>query len=226
MRSARCALARADLRHRGRAPCSACSAPGRRVRRARCERCSSASGRVVVMGMGKSGHVGRKIAATLASTGTPAFFVHPAEASHGDLGMVTAGDVVLAISNCGESDELAAHRAGAEAPGRDAGRDDRPRRFDAGAPRRHRALERGRPGGLPAEPRAHRQHHGADGARRRAGRRAARRARLPRGRLRALAPRRRARPQAADARARPDAQRRRRAARRAATPASPSCCAR
>ena len=65
-------------------------------------------GRVIVMGMGKSGHVGRKIAATLASTGTPAFFVHPAEASHGDLGMVTAGDVVLAISHSGESDELAA----------------------------------------------------------------------------------------------------------------------
>ncbi|MFY9510240.1 MAG: KpsF/GutQ family sugar-phosphate isomerase [Rubrivivax sp.] len=65
-------------------------------------------GRVVVMGMGKSGHVGRKIAATLASTGTPAFFVHPAEASHGDLGMVIGGDVVLAISNSGESDELAA----------------------------------------------------------------------------------------------------------------------
>ncbi|HOB95624.1 MAG TPA: KpsF/GutQ family sugar-phosphate isomerase [Aquabacterium sp.] len=65
-------------------------------------------GRVVVMGMGKSGHVGRKIAATLASTGTPAFFVHPAEASHGDLGMVQPGDVVLAISNSGESDELAA----------------------------------------------------------------------------------------------------------------------
>ena len=63
-------------------------------------------GRVVVMGMGKSGHVGRKIAATLASTGTPAMFVHPAEASHGDLGMVTAHDVVLAISNSGESAEL------------------------------------------------------------------------------------------------------------------------
>jgi arabinose-5-phosphate isomerase len=60
------------------------------------------------MGMGKSGHVGRKIAATLASTGTPAMFVHPAEASHGDLGMVTPGDVVLAISNSGEVDELAA----------------------------------------------------------------------------------------------------------------------
>lgn len=65
-------------------------------------------GRVVVMGMGKSGHVGRKIAATLASTGTPAFFVHPAEASHGDLGMVQPGDVLLAISNSGESEELAA----------------------------------------------------------------------------------------------------------------------
>ena len=64
-------------------------------------------GRVVVMGMGKSGHVGRKIAATLASTGTPAFFVHPAEASHGDLGMLTAADLVLAISNSGESEELA-----------------------------------------------------------------------------------------------------------------------
>ena len=63
-------------------------------------------GRVVVMGMGKSGHVGRKIAATLASTGTPSLFVHPAEASHGDLGMVTPGDVVLALSNSGESDEL------------------------------------------------------------------------------------------------------------------------
>ena len=63
-------------------------------------------GRVAVMGMGKSGHVGRKIAATLASTGTPALFVHPAEAHHGDLGMVQPGDVVLAISNSGESEEL------------------------------------------------------------------------------------------------------------------------
>lgn len=63
-------------------------------------------GRVIVMGMGKSGHVGRKLAATLASTGTPAFFVHPAEASHGDLGMVTEQDLVLALSNSGETDEL------------------------------------------------------------------------------------------------------------------------
>jgi arabinose-5-phosphate isomerase len=66
----------------------------------------SCNGRVVVMGMGKSGHIGRKIAATLASTGTPAMFVHPGEASHGDLGMITAADVVLAISNSGESEEL------------------------------------------------------------------------------------------------------------------------
>ena len=65
-------------------------------------------GRVVVMGMGKSGHVGRKIAATLASTGTTAMFVHPAEASHGDLGMITPDDLVLAISNSGESQEMAA----------------------------------------------------------------------------------------------------------------------
>jgi arabinose-5-phosphate isomerase len=64
------------------------------------------SGRVVVTGMGKSGHVGRKIAATLASTGTPAFFVHPGEASHGDLGMIAPHDVVLALSNSGEVEEL------------------------------------------------------------------------------------------------------------------------
>jgi arabinose-5-phosphate isomerase len=63
-------------------------------------------GRVVVMGMGKSGHIGRKVAATLASTGTPAMFVHPAEASHGDLGMIKPVDLVLAISNGGESDEI------------------------------------------------------------------------------------------------------------------------
>jgi arabinose-5-phosphate isomerase len=64
------------------------------------------SGRVVVSGMGKSGHIGGKIAATLASTGTPAFFMHPGEASHGDLGMITAHDVVLALSNSGESNEI------------------------------------------------------------------------------------------------------------------------
>jgi arabinose-5-phosphate isomerase len=72
------------------------------------ERALACTGRVVVTGMGKSGHVGRKIAATLASTGTPALFMHPAEASHGDLGMITRADVVLAISNSGESEELTA----------------------------------------------------------------------------------------------------------------------
>jgi arabinose-5-phosphate isomerase len=66
----------------------------------------SAKGRVIVSGIGKSGHVGKKIAATMASTGTPAFFVHPAEASHGDMGMIVKGDVVLAISNSGEVREL------------------------------------------------------------------------------------------------------------------------
>src|SRR5688572_28382503 len=65
------------------------------------------TGRVVITGMGKSGHVARKIAATLASTGTPALFVHPAEASHGDLGMIVAGDALLALSNSGETPELA-----------------------------------------------------------------------------------------------------------------------
>jgi arabinose-5-phosphate isomerase len=63
-------------------------------------------GRIVVLGMGKSGHIGGKIAATLASTGTPAFFVHPGEASHGDMGMITGRDVALALSNSGETDEL------------------------------------------------------------------------------------------------------------------------
>ena len=73
-----------------------------------CELLKKCTGRIVVTGMGKSGHIGHKIAATLASTGTPAFFMHPAEASHGDLGMITAEDVVLALSNSGETDELIA----------------------------------------------------------------------------------------------------------------------
>ncbi len=71
------------------------------------DRLAGIPGRVVVTGMGKSGHVGRKVAATLASTGTPSLFVHPAEASHGDLGMLVAGDAVLALSNSGETSELA-----------------------------------------------------------------------------------------------------------------------
>jgi len=73
---------------------------------AACETMLSCKGRIVVIGMGKSGHVGSKIAATLASTGTPAFFVHPAEAGHGDMGMIKAEDVVLLLSNSGETDEL------------------------------------------------------------------------------------------------------------------------
>ena len=71
-----------------------------------CQRMLACKGRVVVTGMGKSGHIGNKIAATLASTGTPAFFVHPGEASHGDLGMITPQDVVLAMSNSGETSEV------------------------------------------------------------------------------------------------------------------------
>ncbi|MBY6191495.1 KpsF/GutQ family sugar-phosphate isomerase [Microbulbifer agarilyticus] len=71
-----------------------------------CELMLACSGRVIVSGMGKSGHIGRKIAATLASTGTPSFFVHPGEASHGDLGMITRHDVVIAISNSGSSAEV------------------------------------------------------------------------------------------------------------------------
>ncbi|MEQ6969646.1 arabinose-5-phosphate isomerase KdsD [Pectobacterium polaris] len=71
-----------------------------------CKKIFDCQGKVVVMGMGKSGHIGCKIAATFASTGTPAFFVHPGEASHGDLGMVTPHDIVIAISNSGESHEI------------------------------------------------------------------------------------------------------------------------
>jgi len=71
-----------------------------------CDYLLHCDGRIVVLGMGKSGHIGGKIAATLASTGSPAFFVHPGEASHGDLGMITAKDVVLALSNSGETDEI------------------------------------------------------------------------------------------------------------------------
>ena len=71
-----------------------------------CRICLNCRGRIVVTGMGKSGHIGGKIAATLASTGTPSFFVHPGEASHGDVGMITRDDVVLALSNSGETAEI------------------------------------------------------------------------------------------------------------------------
>ena len=73
-----------------------------------CEALLACKGRVVVLGMGKSGHIGRKIAATLASTGTPALFVHPAEASHGDIGMITEQDIVLVLSNSGKTEEITA----------------------------------------------------------------------------------------------------------------------
>ncbi|WP_330983986.1 MULTISPECIES: arabinose-5-phosphate isomerase KdsD [Enterobacterales] len=73
-----------------------------------CEKIADCGGKVVVMGMGKSGHIGRKMAATFASTGTSSFFVHPGEAAHGDLGMVTPQDVVIALSNSGESNEILA----------------------------------------------------------------------------------------------------------------------
>ena len=171
-------------------------------------------GRVVVSGMGKSGLVARKIAATLASTGTPALFVHPAEASHGDLGMIVPGDAVLALSNSGETAELAdlvAHsrrfglplvaitaRAGSTLAAR----------------RRRRADAAGRGGGLPDGPRPDHLHHHADGARRRDRRRAADPPRLHRGRFPPDPSRRPAR-HAAAARARPDAHGRRHAARAA-----------
>src|ERR1700760_4571374 len=71
-----------------------------------CRICLNCRGRIVVTGMGKSGHIGNKIASTLASTGTPAFFVHPGEASHGDLGMITSDDVIMALSWSGETAEL------------------------------------------------------------------------------------------------------------------------
>ncbi|MEM7054846.1 MAG: SIS domain-containing protein, partial [Pseudomonadota bacterium] len=75
---------------------------------AACERILNCSGHLIVTGMGKSGHVGHKLAATLASTGTPAFFVHPAEASHGDLGMIKADDLIVDLSNSGETAEIIA----------------------------------------------------------------------------------------------------------------------
>ena len=100
---------------------------------AACRLMQDCPGRIVVTGMGKSGHVGGKIAATLASTGTPAFFVHPGEASHGDLGMITSKDVVIALSNSGETrniDDSARHQT----HGGRFGRHDRKPRLHAGTP--------------------------------------------------------------------------------------------
>jgi arabinose-5-phosphate isomerase len=167
-----------DLRHRGRGRAGPEDRIGDSFVRA-VQLMLDVRGRVVVMGMGKSGHIGRKIAATLASTGTPAMFVHPAEASHGDLGMIKPIDLVLAISNGGESDEITAilpvlKRLGVPLVAMTGNP-----RSPPGAPCRHRAGQRRRQGSLPAEPGAHRQHHRAAGAGRCAGRGAARCARLP-----------------------------------------------
>ena len=125
-----------------------------------CRICLGCHGRIVVTGMGKSGHIGGKIAATLASTGTPAFFVHPGEASHGDVGMITRDDAVLALSNSGETAEIltivpAIARLGVPliALTGNAG-------LHAGANCHRASGHRRARGGLPAEPRAHREHHG------------------------------------------------------------------
>ena len=165
----------------------------------RCVMLRDCKGRVIVTGMGKSGIICRKIAATLSSTGTPAFFLHPAEAIHGDLGMVHRDDVVIALSHSGETAEVlrlleTIRRLGARliavtgSPHLDAGPG---RRRDARLPRGRRSV--------PAEPRADREHHGRPGARRRAGDDAARREGVPRGGLREPASGRQA-GQAADAR--------------------------
>jgi arabinose-5-phosphate isomerase len=135
-------------------------------------------GRVVVCGVGKSGHIGRKLAATLASTGTPAFFVHPTDASHGDLGMITQDDVVIMLSNSGETDELVTltphlKREGARLVALDRQRAKLARASGGHSPgrgRRHR--------GVSAGTRTDREHDGGARARRRAGARAARCARL------------------------------------------------
>ncbi len=112
------------------------AAARRRASPRACRLCLACHGRVVVTGMGKSGHIARKIAATLASTGTPAFFLHPGEAGHGDIGMITRGDVLLALSNSGRDRRDARAAAVPEAARRPADRADRQRRLDARARRR------------------------------------------------------------------------------------------
>ena len=166
----------------------------------RFERCvellAATRGRVVVTGMGKSGHVARKIAATFASTGTPALYVHPAEASHGDLGMITADDVVLALSNSGETPELAdivAYTRRFAIPLLAiVGRADSSlaETADLGAGAAAAA------GGLPDGPGADHLDHRDAGARRRARGRAARAARLRHPGLQRAASGRQARPEA------------------------------
>ena len=140
-------------------------------------------GRVVVTGVGKSGHIARKIASTLASTGTPAFFLHAAEASHGDLGMITRDDVVLALSNSGKTDELLTiipliKRQGAKLIAVTGNAESALAR-EADVHLDARVAQ----GSLPAQPRADGEHHRRARARRRPCRRAARRARLRRTRI-------------------------------------------
>ena len=170
------------------------------------EQMRAARGRVIVSGMGKSGHIARKIAATLASTGTPALFVHPAEASHGDLGMIIAEDVVLLLSNSGETPELAdmiayTRRFAIPLIGVASRRDStliRAVRYRAGAARRA--------GGLRGGARADDLHHHDARARRRAGGGADGASRLHARGLRRAASRRPARLAARQGR-RPDARR-------------------
>lgn len=107
-----------------------------------CEKIFYCAGKVVVMGMGKSGHIGRKMAATFASTGTSSFFVHPGEAAHGDLGMVTPQDIVIALSNSGESNEIGAH-PGSEATAGAADLHDQPPGKQHGACSRYSPVREG-----------------------------------------------------------------------------------
>ena len=109
-----------------------------------------AEGRVIVTGMGKSGHVGHKIASTFASTGTPALFVHPAEASHGDLGMITKSDVIIALSWSGETAELKNLTDYSQRHKHRADRHDREPGFDAGQERRRGAGDAAGARSLPA----------------------------------------------------------------------------
>ena len=136
------------------------------------------SGRVIVTGVGKSGHIGSKIAATLASTGTPAFFVHPAEANHGDLGMIARDDAIIAMSWSGETQELKGIIAYSRRFSHSADRHHRRRDLGAGARSRRRAAPAADAGSLPAWAGADHLDAAATRHRRRAGRRAARGARL------------------------------------------------
>ena len=134
---------------------------------AACELLLATRGHVIVTGLGKSGHIGEKIAATLASTGTPAFFVHAAEAGHGDLGMITADDTILAISYSGESQEILMMLPIVRALGvKTIALTGRPQSSMAAG--RPAPARRRRKRSLPARPRADHQHHRDPGAWRRA----------------------------------------------------------